>query len=135
MDRLLEDREIFDATRRCIDAWNSLDLEAVLATYSEDVIYQDPGSGGRVVGKERVRRYVRRFLEVWEMKFRVTEDRRIAGSNAQVCLWEAEVRRRIGAGVVVTTSGMDIIHVNEAGELSRDEVYTDRVPLMQLADG
>jgi len=28
------------------------DPQAVLGTYSEDVVYQDPGSGGRITGKE-----------------------------------------------------------------------------------
>jgi ketosteroid isomerase-like protein len=133
-EHLLEDAEIFEATRRCIDAWNSLDLEAVLATYSDDVIYRDSGSGGRIDGKRSLERYLNRFLQVWDMQFVVTEDRRIAGSNAQVCLWDVVVRRRDGRGQPVMTSGMDIIHVNVRGELSRDEAYIDRVPLLPLTN-
>ena len=134
VERLLDDDEIFAATRRCIDAWNTLDLESVLATYSQDVVYQDPGSRGRIVGKEALRGYLTKFLAVWDMQFTVTEDRRIANSNAQACLWDVEVRRRDGAGTVVCTSGMDIIHVNALGELSRDEAFIDRVPLLALRE-
>ncbi|MBF6149487.1 nuclear transport factor 2 family protein [Nocardia nova] len=130
--RLLGDKEIFSATRRCVEAWNSLDLEAVLATYSDDVVYQDPGSGGRIIGKENLRRYLRRFLEIWDMQFDVTEDRRISGDNAQVCLWNVTVRRRGDSNSAVATSGMDIIHVNTSGELSRDEAFIDRAPLLAL---
>jgi len=44
------------------------------------------------------------------------------------------VRRRDGKGGVVNTKGMDIIHVNESGELSRDEAYIDRVAFLPLVN-
>ncbi|MFJ9562864.1 nuclear transport factor 2 family protein [Streptomyces fuscichromogenes] len=132
---LLRDEEIFAATRRCVDAWNSLDLEAILGTYAEDVVYQDSGSNGRILGKAALRRYLTKFLKMWDMRFAITEERRIAGADAQVCLWTVEVRRQDGQGDVVKTTGVDIIHVNEAGELSRDEAYIDRVALLPLLGG
>ena len=127
------DEGIFAATLRCIEAWNTLDLEAVLATYSEDVVYQDSGSGGVIHGKAALRDYLLKFLRVWDMQFTVTEDRRIAGADAQVCLWDVAIRRRDRrGGEVIHTSGIDIIHINERGELSRDEAYIDRVPMQAL---
>jgi len=66
------------------------------------------------------------------MQFEVTEDRRIADANAQVCMWNVAVRRRDNPDVIVATSGMDIIHVNARGQLSRDEAFIDRAPLLAL---
>jgi steroid delta-isomerase-like uncharacterized protein len=130
-ETLLSDAEIFAVTKRCIDAWNSLDLEATLATYSDDVVYRDPGSGEQINGKADLRRYLAKFFETWNMQFRVLEDRRIAGADAQVCLWEVDVTRAGGDGRSITVMGMDIIHVRN-GQLTRDEAFVDRLPLQEL---
>ncbi len=125
---LLSDEEIFGATLNCIAAWNTLDLETTLATYTDDVVYQDPGTRGRIYGKDDLRRYLTKFMRKWEMTFRVLEDRRIEGANAQVCLWEVDIRQRGGDGPTLTQPGMDIIHVRD-GQLSRDEAFMDRLPM------
>ena len=130
-EALLGDAEIFAATARCIDGWNTLDLEKTLATYHEEVVYRDPGTNGRIEGRAALRRYLTKFFDIWEMIFHVTEDRRIAGSNAQVCLWDVEIKRKGSTGPTITCSGMDIIHVRD-GVLSRDEAFMDRMPLQPL---
>jgi ketosteroid isomerase-like protein len=50
--------------RRWVDAWNEHDVEAVLALFSEDVVFTSPhaaqlleGSDGTVRGKDALRRY------------------------------------------------------------------------------
>ena len=66
------------------------------------------------------------------MQFRVLEDRRIADSNAQVCIWEVSIRRRsTPKGAVVTQIGIDIIHVR-GRQLSRDEAFMDRVAMTNV---
>ena len=47
-----------------IDAWNAGDLERVLAHYADDIVFTSPtalrfvsGSGGRIHGKDALRRY------------------------------------------------------------------------------
>ncbi|MEZ2391917.1 nuclear transport factor 2 family protein [bacterium RCC_150] len=127
---LLSDQDIFAATQNCIDAWNTLDLETTLATYTDDVVYNDPACRGRIHGKDDLRRYLRKFMQKWDMQFRVLEDRRIEGANAQVCLWEADIRLRDSDGPTITQAGMDIIHVRD-GQLSRDEAFMDRLPMTQ----
>ncbi|HZP15826.1 MAG TPA: nuclear transport factor 2 family protein [Nocardioides sp.] len=129
-ETLLSDAEIFAATKNCIEAWNTLDLENTLATYTDDVVYQDPGTQGQIHGKADLRRYLTKFLQKWDMRFRVIEDRRIVGADAQVCLWEVDIRLRDGSGAMITQPGMDIIHVR-GGQLSRDEAFMDRLPMMQ----
>lgn len=129
---LLSDQEVFKATQSCIDAWNSLDVEAVLATYTDDIVYRDSGTRGTIVGKDKLRRYLTSFMKAWDMQFRVLEDRRIADSNAQVCIWEVSIRRRsTPKGAVVTQIGIDIIHVR-GRQLSRDEAFMDRVAMTNV---
>lgn len=128
VDESLSDEEIFAATRKCIEAWNSLDVEAVLETYTDDVVYRDSGTDGTIEGKERLRRYLTKFMSVWDMQFQVLEDRRIAGADAQVCIWNVDIRRRGTDGPTVTQMGMDIIHVR-GDQLSRDEAFMDRVAM------
>ncbi|MGQ0576132.1 MAG: hypothetical protein ACT4RN_18300, partial [Pseudonocardia sp.] len=70
------------------------------------------------------------LLQKWDMRFRILEDRRIQGANAQVCLWEVDVKPRDSAAERITVSGMDIIHVRD-GRLSRDEAVMDRWAMMQ----
>ena len=128
---LLTDAEIFAATQSCIDAWNSLDLEATLSTYTDDVVYRDPGTNGRIHGKADLRRYLTKFFQRWDMQFRVLEDRRLDGSDGQLCIWEVDIRRRGTDGPMITATGMDVIHVR-GGQLSRDEAFMDRLPLQQV---
>lgn len=130
-EELLTDDEIFGTTLRCIEAWNTLDLDTTLDTYSDDVIYRDPGTVDRIEGKDDLRRYLTKFFRVWNMQFRVLEDRRIAGANAQVCVWEADISALTRPDRIITQMGMDVIHVRD-GVLTRDEAFIDRLPLQGL---
>ena len=127
---MLSDEQIFAATRRCINAWNTLDLEATLATYTEDVIYCDPKTGRRIIGKAGLRRYLRKFLERWDMQFEVTEEYRLEGQDGQVVLWNCVIRRREG-GPSRAVRGMDICMVR-GDQLCRDEAYMETNVLQEL---
>jgi ketosteroid isomerase-like protein len=127
---MLTDEQIFAATRNCIEMWNTLDVEKALSSYTDDVLYFDPGVKGYIRGKDELRRYLTRFFRLWEMQFRVLEDRRLAGMDGQVCLWEVDVRR-VGGDKQVTVRGMDIIEVR-GNQLCRDEAFMDRQALQEL---
>jgi ketosteroid isomerase-like protein len=127
---MLTDEEVFAATRNCIEMWNTLDVEKTLSSYTDDVSYFDPGVKGHIRGKDELRRYLTRFFRVWEMQFRVLEDRRLAGMDGQVCLWEVDVRR-VGGDKKVTVRGMDLIEVR-GNQLCRDEAFMDRQALQEL---
>jgi ketosteroid isomerase-like protein len=128
----LTDEQIFKATRDCIEAWNSLDLEATLATYTDDVVYRDPKTRGKIHGKDALRRYLTKFFAVWDMQFTVVEEHRLAGQDAQLCMWDCEIRHRAG-GAPITVSGMDICGVRGT-QLCRDEAFMDTLPLEALLD-
>ena len=127
---MLTDQEIFSATRRCIDMWNTLDLEATLDTYTDDVIYCDPNTGKRIIGKASLRRYLRKFFERWDMQFVVTEEWRLEGQDGQAVLWDCTIKRRDG-GPSRVVRGMDICMVR-GHQLSRDEAYMETSVLQDL---
>jgi len=127
---MLTDQEIFSATRRCIDMWNTLDLEATLDTYTDDVTYCDPKTGKRIMGKANLRRYLRKFFERWDMQFVVTEEYRLEGQDGQAVLWNCEIKLREG-GPSRTVRGMDICMVR-GNQLSRDEAYMETSVLSEL---
>ena len=128
---MLKDHEIYKATRDCIAAWNtSLDLEATLATYTDDVVYRDPKTNGKIVGKDALRSYLRKFFRVWDMQFRVTEEHRLAGLDGQLVMWDCDISARAG-GEMRTVSGMDICMVR-GSQLCRDEAYMDTSVLALL---
>ena len=130
---MLTDQEIFQATRRCIDAWNTLDLEATLETYTDDVVYCDPKTGKRIIGKAHLRRYLAKFFVRWDMQFEVTEEYRLEGLDGQAVLWNCAIRRREG-GPWRHVRGMDICMVR-GRQLCRDEAYMDTDVLRALMAG
>jgi ketosteroid isomerase-like protein len=127
---MLTDKQIFDATRNCIAMWNTLDLEATLDTYTDDVIYCDPKTGKRIIGKANLRRYLRKFFERWDMQFVVTEEYRLEGQDGQAVLWDCEIKLRSG-GPSRTVRGMDICMVR-GHQLCRDEAYMETTVLAEL---
>lgn len=130
---MLTDQEIYDATRNCIAAWNTLDLEATLATYTDDVIYRDPKTSGKIIGKDDLRRYLTKFMKVWNMQFRVVEEYRLAGLDGQLVIWDCDIAARAG-GEVRTVAGMDICMVRGT-QLCRDEAFMDTSILAALRKG
>ncbi|WP_226359743.1 hypothetical protein [Pseudonocardia sp. ICBG1142] len=67
-----------------------------------------------------------------ETACRWLSDRRIAGADAQACLWGVDIRPRDSGIEPITMTGMDIIEVR-GGQLSRDEAFMDRLPVQVFA--
>ncbi len=122
-EELLTDQQIYKATRDCIAAWNTLDLEGTLATYTDDVIYRDPKTSGKIIGKDALRNYLRKFFKVWDMQFRVIEEHRLANLNGQLVMWDCDITARAGSPTK-TVTGMDICMVRGT-QLCRDEAFMD----------
>jgi ketosteroid isomerase-like protein len=127
---MLTDQEIYKATRDCIEAWNTLDLETTLATYTDDILYRDPATSGKIHGKDELRRYLTKFFRVWNMQFRVIEEHRLAGLDGQLVMWDCDISPRQG-GKMLTVTGMDICMVR-GHQLCRDEAFMDMRGLAEL---
>ena len=58
--------EIREVAENFLSAWNSQDVERVVACYTDDVEYWDPNTRGVVKGADAMRRYLRKLFAAWE---------------------------------------------------------------------
>lgn len=114
-----------------LDAWNRHDVEAVLATYTDPLVYRDPNTRGAIESHEALRRYLRKLFERWEMTWHTGEVFPVEGVNGAAITWKATFRPRSGEQTV-DIDGIDIILLDENGLIARDDIYFDRAPLAPL---
>lgn len=122
--------EVIALAESFLSAWNSQEVERVVACYTPDVVYLDPNTRGAVVGSAAMRRYLTKLFANWQMTWSLREAFPFAEIEGAGVLWRATFRR--GDAREVSIDGMDFVHV-EGGLIRRNEVYFDRTPLMALA--
>jgi len=113
-----------------LDAWNSHDVERVVACYTDDVRYRDPNTRGHVEGCDALRRYLRKLFAGWQMTWAAREIFELRDADGGAFLWRATFRRP-GGTLVVEADGMDLA-VLRGARLARNEVYFDRALLAPL---
>ncbi len=118
---------------RFLVAWNSQDVERVVATYTEDVRYRDPNTRGHIEGRDAMRRYLRKLFAAWQMTWAQREVFQLAAIDGVAFLWHATFRHQ-GGSQVVEADGMDLALVR-GEQLARNEVYFDRAVLAPLLGG
>jgi ketosteroid isomerase-like protein len=95
---LSEAQENVDIVRRSMDLWNSGDVGALVATFTDDAELQPaPGFiwGGRLLGHEGIRHFFERLHEAWKPGDTVTlGEVREAGDKGDVLISVASHRRR-----------------------------------------
>ncbi len=115
-------------------AWNSQDVETVLACYTEDVEYRDPNTRGAVVGQDALRRYLTKLFSSWQMEWKLRDLFPFEGGEGSAVLWQATLSLK-GSDRSVVVDGMDLALLR-GRQLSRNEVYFDRAALAELlSDG
>lgn len=122
----MNQQELESFCSRWLASWSGNHPEDLLAFYSEDVFYRDPGGPEGVHGKAALRRYFEKLLAAnpnwkWEMvELMPTE-------KGFTLKW----RTHIPAGdTPVVEEGLDIVEL-ENGHITRNEVYFDRTGLLQ----
>jgi ketosteroid isomerase-like protein len=78
---------------RLFDGWNRQDVEAVVACYTEDLVYLDPNTRGAVQGADAMRRYLGKLFGRWEMHWSLRELFPLADADGAAALWHASVRK------------------------------------------
>ncbi len=124
--------EIRELSEDFLSAWNSQDVERVVACYTDDVVYWDPNTRGVVKGADAMRRYLRKLFAAWEMHWTFREAYPFADKDGAAVLWHASFRKP-GKEKTVEADGMDLVLL-QRGLIQRNEVYFDRLalaPLMQ----
>src|SRR5262245_18820956 len=116
--------------RQILEAWNTHDVERVVACYTPDLVYRDPGTRGEVRGADAFRRYLTRMFASWRMHWSAREIFPLAASNGTAVLWRATLTP-VGSDTTVEVEGMDLAML-EGERLKRNEVYFDRAALLPL---
>ena len=116
--------------RETLDAWNTHDVERVVARYTQDLVYRAPGTRGEVRGADAFRRYLTKLFASWRMHWSAREIFPLAGLDGTAVLWRATLTP-LGGDVTVEVEGMDLA-VLEGQLLKRNEVYFDRATLLPL---
>ena len=126
----MDKKEMEGLTVRFLEAWNTQDVDAILACYTGDVSYRDPSTRGVIVGAEKLRPYLEKLLAAWEMTWSLREAYLFEGGDGCAALWHATIKKP-GGSQVVEFDGMDLILVHD-GLISRNEVNFDRAVLAPL---
>lgn len=114
---------------RFLGAWNTQEVDRVVACYTPDVRYLDPNTHGHVEGAEAMGRYLTKLFSNWTMTWKLRELFPLCGEGSAV-LWQATLAPA-GSDRSVTVDGMDLVLLR--GDLiARNEVYFDRAPLASL---
>ena len=126
MDR----KSLIELSKSVLEAWNSQDVERVVASYAPNLEYRDPNTRGMVNGADGMRRYLKKLFEAWEMKWYLREVYPFGEDNGGAFLWRATIQKA-GGEKVVEVEGMDLVLI-EGNLIKRNDVYFDRAALASL---
>ncbi len=119
-----------------LDAWNTQDVDEVLACYTPDVEYRDPNTRGIVNGSEAMGRYLHKLFGAWQMHWQLRDLYPLASpiADGAAVRWQATLRRPTGT-TEVAVDGMDLVLLRD-GLIAVNEVQFDRGALLPLlSDG
>lgn len=123
--------ELSSLAEAFLGAWNSQDVDAVAAVYTDDVIYTDPNLETPLEGAEALRRYLTTLFGLWEMHWSLREPPfPLAGEDGAAVTWRATFRKP-GGQEAVEAEGMDLVLL-DGDRIKRNEVYFDRAALAPL---
>lgn len=126
----MEKARMLELAEKCLAAWTLQDIEAVVACYSEDLIYRDPNTRGEVQGRDAMRRYLKKLFAGWQMTWALREMFQFDGETGGAFLWHATFKKP-GGEKMAEADGMDLI-LMEGDLIKRNEVYFDRAVLAGL---
>jgi ketosteroid isomerase-like protein len=101
--------------------WNAQDLDAIIATYTDDVVFQNHTAGEEpVVGADAVRAHLAGIFERWpDMRF--TSRRLYVSDDFCTSEWTASATGRDGK--LVEWDGVDVLPLRD-GLIARKDVYS-----------
>ncbi len=116
--------ELFKLAQEWLDAWTGNQPERLLEFYTDDALYIDPANRDGLRGKDQIRPYFVRLLDVYhDWTWRPIEVFPI--ENGMIVKWECEIH--VGPETLHET-GVDIVELR-GDKISRNEVYFDRTRL------
>ena len=113
-----------------MSAWNTQDVDAVLARYTDDLLYLDPNTRGPVSGRDAMRSYLTKLFDRWTMTWKAGEIFPLEGSAGVAIRWTGTLALA-GSEESVAIGGLDLV-ILEGNLVKRNEVYFDRSPVAAL---
>jgi ketosteroid isomerase-like protein len=126
----VDDKKMLQLAEQFLGAWNTQEIDRVLACYTDDLRYRDPNTRGAVEGREAMARYLRKLFAGWRMRWSLREAHLFQGGEGCAVLWRGSFQRAAG-GDTVEIDGMDLVLV-QGERVARNEVYFDRARLAPL---
>jgi nuclear transport factor 2 (NTF2) superfamily protein len=126
MDR----KTMLTLAEKFLGAWNTQEVDRVLACYTTDLEYRDPNTRGAVRGAEGMQRYLSKLFGRWQMHWSLREAHLFDGGQGCAVLWHATFRSP-GGDATVEIDGMDWVEVR-GDRIARNEVCFDRAQLAPL---
>ena len=117
-----------------LGAWNSQEVDQVLACYTTDLEYRDPNTRGAVQGQAAMRRYLSKLFGRWQMHWSMREAHLFDDRQGCAVLWRASFRSP-ASDTTVEIDGIDFVEMR-GDRVARNEVCFDRAqlaPLLTLA--
>ena len=105
-------------------AWNSHDVERVLATYAEEFRFADPETRGAIVEREGLRRYLTKLFAAVTAHTTVRATFPLADREGVTVLWRAAVHAG-AASEEVELDGVDLI-LFAGDRIASHEIFFDR---------
>jgi ketosteroid isomerase-like protein len=108
--------------------WNAQDLDAIMATYADDIVFQNHTAGeDEVIGADAVRAHLASIFSRWP-------DMRFAGRrlyiSAEFCVSEWTAHATTADGRKLEWDGVDVFPLR-GGLIARKDVYsTSHIPRM-----
>ena len=107
-------------------AWNAQDVDAIVALYTDDVVFQNHTAGEPpVVGRAAVRSHLEGIFARWpDMRF---SSRRLYLSE-EFCASEWTARATTGDGRRIEWDGVDVLPIRNAAIARKDVYSTSHAP-------
>lgn len=126
----MERNRMMSLTEDALATWNTQNVEAVLACYTNDLTYRDPSTHGDIHGTDAMRRYLTKLFSKWMMHWSIRKVYPLDRENGVALLWRASFRIK-NKVKTVEVDGMDLM-LFEGERIQRNDVYFDRTILAPL---
>jgi hypothetical protein len=113
-----------------LSAWNSQDVERLIAWFTDDLIYCDPNTRGEISNKDALRRFFKKLFGNWQMEWLLKDVYSFADREGGVLIWHAKFKRT-DQERTVEANGVALVLVRN-NLIERSETYFDRSVLTPL---